>query len=187
MPPTVDPVVTAWTTAIPLLVKGRQQEAGRLITSLPLQPRPRRGIPRVEERPSLPPVKTARNVPEALKRMVWREEGYVCRYCGKRLIDLDVMRATAILLPEAFEGPYTENWPHRIRAYNSFWSHSTSVDHIWPWTRGGDVRRGNLALCCYNCNGVKGNRSLAEMGWSLRPPGHNGWDGLRRYLPALTR
>ena len=128
-----------------------------------------------------------RNVPEERKRAIWREEGYVCRYCGKRLVDLDVMRATANLLPEAFGGPYTENWPRRrVPAYNSFWSHSTSVDHIWPWTRGGDLARANLALCCYDCNGVKGNRSLAEMGWHLRPQSTDRWDGLRRYLPGLV-
>ena len=43
-----------------------------------------------------------------------------------------------------------------------------TVDHVLPRSRGGDHSWENCVACCSTCNHRKGDKSLAELGWSLR-------------------
>lgn len=52
---------------------------------------------------------------------------------------------------------------------------AATVDHVLPSSRGGQDSWLNLVACCLRCNGVKGDRTPAEMGWRLR---------VRPYAPA---
>jgi 5-methylcytosine-specific restriction endonuclease McrA len=56
---------------------------------------------------------------------------------------------------------------------------ATTVDHVVPRSRGGQDSWLNLVACCIRCNGVKGDRTPEEMGWSLRvrphAPGGPAW------------
>src|SRR5262245_35104131 len=45
---------------------------------------------------------------------------------------------------------------------------ASTIDHVMPRSRGGDDSWENLVACCLRCNNVKGDRTPAEMGWSLR-------------------
>lgn len=45
---------------------------------------------------------------------------------------------------------------------------ANTIDHILPRSRGGADSWENLVACCLRCNNVKGDRTPAEMGWSLR-------------------
>jgi 5-methylcytosine-specific restriction endonuclease McrA len=45
---------------------------------------------------------------------------------------------------------------------------ATTIDHVQPRSRGGADSWENLIACCLRCNNVKGDRTPAEMGWSLR-------------------
>lgn len=45
---------------------------------------------------------------------------------------------------------------------------ATSVDHIHPRSRGGQDTWENLVACCLTCNNAKGDRSLEQLGWTLR-------------------
>jgi len=48
---------------------------------------------------------------------------------------------------------------------------ATSIDHVWPRSRGGTHTWDNVVAACRRCNHTKADRSLAELGWSLpRPP-----------------
>jgi 5-methylcytosine-specific restriction endonuclease McrA len=51
-----------------------------------------------------------------------------------------------------------------------------TVDHVVPRSRGGDHSWENCVACCSTCNHRKGDRLLAELGWSLRlaPASPNG-------------
>lgn len=42
-----------------------------------------------------------------------------------------------------------------------------TVDHVVPRSRGGDNSWENLVACCRDCNNRKGDRTLAELGWTL--------------------
>ena len=47
-------------------------------------------------------------------------------------------------------------------------SSASTIDHVLPRSRGGEDSWENLVACCLRCNNVKGDRTPAEMGWSLR-------------------
>ena len=45
---------------------------------------------------------------------------------------------------------------------------ATTIDHVLPRSRGGADSWENLVACCLHCNNVKGDRTPAEMHWTLR-------------------
>ncbi len=45
---------------------------------------------------------------------------------------------------------------------------ASTIDHVLPRSRGGQDSWENLVACCLRCNNVKGDRTPAEMGWTLR-------------------
>ncbi|WP_022873615.1 HNH endonuclease [Nesterenkonia alba] len=54
---------------------------------------------------------------------------------------------------------------------------AATVDHVIPRSRGGDSSWENLVACCGPCNVRKGDKTLEQLGWSLRltpkaPPHH---------------
>lgn len=48
---------------------------------------------------------------------------------------------------------------------------ASTIDHVHPRARGGEHRWENVVAACGPCNNRKGDRTLAELGWTLaRPP-----------------
>lgn len=45
-----------------------------------------------------------------------------------------------------------------------------TIDHLTPRSRGGDTSWTNCVLMCSACNGAKGDRTVAELGWTLKTP-----------------
>jgi 5-methylcytosine-specific restriction endonuclease McrA len=66
---------------------------------------------------------------------------------------------------------------------------ATTIDHVLPKSRGGADSWENLVACCLRCNNAKGDRTAAEMGWSLpftpRMPHDPAWmvRGVEHALP----
>ncbi|MEP6482648.1 MAG: HNH endonuclease [Rhodoglobus sp.] len=66
---------------------------------------------------------------------------------------------------------------------------ANTIDHVLPRSRGGKDSWENLVACCLRCNNIKGDRTPAEMNWTLRmiprPPHGTGWlvRGVERALP----
>lgn len=44
---------------------------------------------------------------------------------------------------------------------------ANTIDHVQPKSRGGADTWENLVACCLRCNNKKGDKTLAEIGWSL--------------------
>lgn len=52
------------------------------------------------------------------------------------------------------------------------------LDHVTPWSRGGDHEADNLVVSCRTCNRKKRDRTPIEMGWAWRRyewAGHANW------------
>lgn len=45
---------------------------------------------------------------------------------------------------------------------------ANTIDHVQPKSRGGKDTWQNLVACCLRCNNLKGDRTLAELGWTLK-------------------
>lgn len=43
-----------------------------------------------------------------------------------------------------------------------------TIDHLHPRTRGGKTEYENVVTCCWDCNNLKGDKSLEQVGWKLR-------------------
>ncbi|MGW6695083.1 HNH endonuclease [Rhodococcus sp. NPDC054953] len=126
---------------------------------------------------------TARRSTERLKLAIFERDRWTCRFCGARTIDLRVMKRVSAAFPA--ELPYHPNWKfdasHRI-----YWTHTSSLEHVVPFARGGADDTGNFATTCYACNAARSHFLLEELGWSLRAPSESGWSGLTEHLGSLT-
>lgn len=69
---------------------------------------------------------------------------------------------------------------------------ANTIDHITPKSKGGKDTWENLVACCLRCNNAKGDRTLQEIGWSLRikpgMPTGTAWTvrGAERQQPEWT-
>ncbi len=65
---------------------------------------------------------------------------------------------------------------------------ASTLDHVFPRSRGGADTWENLVACCLHCNNLKGSRTLAEIGWQLRtlprPPRGRVWQIRELERPA---
>lgn len=93
-----------------------------------------------------------------IKRAVHARDGWRCRYCGRMT-----------------------SWRLRDRSF------SRTVDHVIPRIMGGRSNIINLVTCCKECNETKGDRTLGELGWKLRPiPPHRIDRGLWKHNRYIT-
>jgi hypothetical protein len=51
-------------------------------------------------------------------------------------------------------------------------------DHVVPVALGGDSELTNLVTACAKCQYMKRDWLLSELGWTLREPATESWDGL---------
>lgn len=75
-----------------------------------------------------------------------------------------------IRIPMSRTAPVTRRGVLRRDRSRCGYCHATAgtVDHILPRSRGGRDSWENLVACCLRCNNIKGDRTPAEMGWTLR-------------------
>ena len=120
---------------------------------------------------------------ESLVAVTYKRDRFHCRYCGCRVIPTQVMRLISEIFPDEF--PYHSNWKAG-QTHPAIPSRSATLDHVEPWTRGGVNDPDNLVCACWVCNRVKGDLTLRQLGWELKPiPDNVEWDGLTGYYRQL--
>lgn len=118
-------------------------------------------------------------------RPIYERDRYTCRYCGKRTIHVRVLEVLSFAFP--VELPYGgRSWP-MAHTHMIYWTHTTSLEHLVPHARGGDFDAAeNLGVACWQCNHVKGDALIEEMGFRSRVA-ETQWDGLTGLVPELAR
>ncbi len=111
---------------------------------------------------------------------IWIRDGFIDRYTGQRLIFPPALRLVSDLLPSDvpyhLHGKLTE-------CHILHWTHTSSIDHVIPISRGGSDDVSNLVTTCMAKNSQKANSTLDELGWKLCPEGNmKSWDGLVRWF-----
>lgn len=139
-----------------------------------------------ERYPFMPVEKTARRYTERECLRLFYRDGFIDRYSGTRLVNPGVLRLLSILLPDDF--PADPNWA-MSRSHFAFWELFSTVDHLYPVSRGGADAEANWVTTSMLRNSAKAHWTLAELGWDLHQPGdHTQWDGLTgwfiRYLES---
>ena len=120
--------------------------------------------------------------PKRSQAAVLVRDGWLCHYCGRRLIASGVIALIGKLCPEEFpfppghHMPTDKTHPAAIRVY-------PNVDHIHAGSLGGDWSDdANLVAACTPCNERKSNR----LGWTTLVPERDGWNGLVEYYRCLA-
>ena len=130
--------------------------------------------------PFAPVVPASRSYGYLESLRVFRQDGYIDRYSGKRLLFPGTLRLLSALLPEAF--PYHPNWK-ASETHFAYWELFPTVDHVLPVTRGGPDEKSNWVTTSMLRNSAKGSWTLEELGWTLQPAGDLArWDGLESWF-----
>jgi len=126
-------------------------------------------------------------IPPHTQAAVFLRDGFNCLYCGRRAVFPAMLRLLAEYFapidPHLF--PYHPHWK-MTACHLAFWRDSASCDHLVPAARGGDSHPDNLVTSCYNCNSIKQNWTLEELGWSRLQAAPQPWDGLSSAYPSLV-
>ena len=114
---------------------------------------------------------------------IYRRDGYRCRYCGERLILDGVLVLMHTFFPS--EIGYVTTYKHG-QMHPLFWTAAPECDHLVPGTRGGSwTDPSNLVAACVRCNTLKADLLVDELGWTVRAPTIEDWDGLASAYDAL--
>ncbi|HEX6254242.1 MAG TPA: hypothetical protein VFZ70_00385 [Euzebyales bacterium] len=90
-------------------------------------------------------------------------------------------------LPGAIDAHPDGPWAYRANA-PVWWDLWPTVDHLTPRARSGTNAEDNLACVSWWRNDTKGDRTLAETGWTLQAPGSpDEWDGLLEWFVDRVR
>ena len=141
-------------------------------------------ITRASRTPSdIPTARRARRTVTREKLETFARDRWTCRFCGALTIDLRILRGLSRLFPEML--PFHPNWKFS-ESHPVYWTHSTSLEHVIPFARGGADDPSNFVTTCYACNDARGDLLLEEIGWALQPIAGNEWLGLTDHLADLT-
>jgi 5-methylcytosine-specific restriction endonuclease McrA len=114
---------------------------------------------------------------------IFRRDGWACRYCGKQTIFYPVMPLLGIMFPVQF--PYHTNWKAG-QTHPAVAACTAVIDHVVPGSLGGAwLEEGNLVTACWPCNTSKGDLTLEQLRWRLRPIEESPWDGLSGFYRQL--
>jgi HNH endonuclease len=191
MRPVLDDIPDTLARVIALYIEhGCEAAVGELAT---IAPKPVEGLKPTRNAPVLfPPIldkaqsalKRPNSTPLERVTTYRRDDGWLCRYCGKRTVFEPIFHILGPIFPAQL--PYHRNWKSGL-IHEGVKAHFASPDHVVPGARGGSwADPDNLVTTCAECNYGKSDRLLQELGWTLRPrPETTGWDGLIGFYPAL--
>jgi hypothetical protein len=131
-----------------------------------------------------------RSVPESARLEVFKRDHFTCRYahCRRRTIHLPVLQLLSRHFPDAL--PYKNpNW-RPVHAHIVYWTYSTSLEHkVALPEKGLDGwnDKDNLLAACYQCNDIKKDLRLSDLGWAVSDNEPSSWNDLSEYLPQLRQ
>ncbi len=107
--------------------------------------------------------------------MVFKADGFRCRYTGDLLLFPPYLRVLSALWPDAF--PYHPNWKSEL-THAAYWSHTASLEHVASVAIGGAEAEDNWITTSSARNMVRSRYSLDALGWTvLRREPLPDWDG----------
>lgn len=128
------------------------------------------------------PSTAKRSVTDRDKAATYIRDGFVCRYCGHRVIPLAVLVGISDVFPDDFA--YHTNYK-RGEIHPAFWL-APETDHLLAHTRGGRSSIDNLVTLHAMCNLIKSDSYFEDLPLVEHPDLTEEWDGLVPRLPAIA-
>ena len=117
-----------------------------------------------------------RGYTEVEKTKVFRDDGFMDRYSGEKLVYPPALRILSYLMPKEF--PFHKNWK-MSECHIAYWELVPTIDHKKPVSRGGEDEYKNWITTSQLGNSAKSNWTLEELGWKLKASGNlKNWDGM---------
>ena len=130
----------------------------------------------MQDYPFKPLDNAGRDYTEAEKTKVFRDDGFIDRYSGEKLVYPPVLRILSYLMPKEF--PFHKNWK-MSECHIAYWELVPTIDHKKPVSRGGEDEYKNWITTSQLGNSAKSNWTLEELGWKLKASGNlKNWDGM---------
>jgi len=126
-------------------------------------------------------------IPKSLLFEVWTRDNWVCRYCNEPVIFAPTLKILDSLSPKHgyYHAHGDENYmiPRFARAW-------ASVDHVVPFSKGGEDTKDNLVTACWRCNNTISNQTESEGKPKLKPinkiTAKTDWDGMASLYLKLS-
>ena len=126
-----------------------------------------------------------RDYTEAEKTKVFRRDGFIDRYSGKKLVYQPVLRILSDLMKKEF--PFHKNWK-MSECHIAYWKLVPTIDHKKPVSRGGEDEYKNWITTSQLGNSAKSNWTLKELGWKLHARGKmKDWDGMMGWFMEYVK
>lgn len=122
--------------------------------------------------------------PHRYADLVFRRDGYRCRYCGLGVIPKTVLSAFAAVVGAAIFRATGSN----AQRHGAVLAFRANADHVVPWKLGGRTNLENLVTACWTCNYGKAGYTVGQLGIDdprNTDPRVNEWDGLSSLFPGL--
>ena len=130
----------------------------------------------MQDYPFKPLDNAGRDYTEAEKTKVFRDDGFIDRYSGEKLVYPPVLRILSYLMPKEF--PFHKNWK-MSECHIAYWKLVPTIDHKKPVSRDGKDEYKNWITTNQLGNSAKSNWTLEELGWKLKDSGNlKNWDGM---------
>jgi hypothetical protein len=122
------------------------------------------------------------------KLKLYKEDGFIDRYTGQRLLFPGVLHILTAVLGDAF--PFHPRWK-MTKCHVAYWHYIPTCDHEIPIARGkengGVDTADNIVTSSQSTNSAKSNFTLEELGWTLREPGKlSDWDGMMSWFETYV-
>jgi hypothetical protein len=139
---------------------------------------------------ALPPVgcelDPVRNLTPAGQKTVFQRDGYKCRYCGIRVVPMEVL----VAFEKAVGKGHFRTVGKNIEQHGIIHGFKVVADHVVPHKLGGRSNMANLVTSCPGCNYGKESYTIEQLGIEdprMRPPQADEWDGLVSFIPGLKK
>lgn len=137
-----------------------------------------------EEYPFRKIVVSGRNYTDKEKMDQFKEDGFIDRYSGDRLVNPGLLKVISNCMPDIF--PYQAHWK-MDECHIAFWELFPTIDHICPVALGGADEKKNWATTSMLHNSIKSNWTLEQLQWKLYEPGdYTKWDGLTSLFATIV-
>ncbi len=102
---------------------------------------------------------TRKNIPKKIQFAVWCRNHWACRYCGAPVFFSPALKLLDKISPG--HGYYHRNGKENEMVDLFQWTWA-SIDHIVPFSKGGEDEEANFVTACWRCNLKKGNSLCKE-------------------------